>query len=398
MRPVEDIAVQFGVSSRNIEIMQIQNSYEFGRNSEGVYLAKKWIHAYSDAESNEKIKVNNYLSLMALRRGDHALAIDSARAAVNAATEMHGPSSLVARYLRGLEFIAQEAPPELRGDSARVAATTSAKGKTQIAVEIQGRSLRALVDTGAERSLISRDLAVELGFQLFPNAKIPMRYAFDDEREVELAIAPAINIGSMEIKGDVFLVVDMATSPVRSSNFVLGLSTLERVGQIGIIRRGKEIVIGPKNFDFECFNETGQMFWHSDGLGLSAEIGGVTVPSHYDTGFPTTYAYSTPIRFYVPGKRASKLDSYRQSPVGRNADERIVAIFRSLTLVLGGEDIRERNVPIFSSLDASHALGIPLTLGGTITKKFELIVLDFNRMQYAAVKRWGEDSNDCLTE
>ena len=394
--------VDAGTTDRNIAASdpgrlgaaRIYSDYEFGRDVEAIERAQAWL-AENPGRNDDSTNSALFTLLRAAKMcGDWTLARQAAETLVEFARAAGVASQSL--LFREAELVSLGQPRmRVTGNGAVVDLQLSARNHVWAPVEIAGKQIDAYIDTGAEVSVISEGLARELGLVAVEGARVPFMQIFGEPYYASLAIAPGIRIGDLRIENARLIVSSRRKSGAHLPDFTIGLDILQEIGRFGFVDQGKSIALGDAAPDVNCLGETGQLFRHNDGIGLSVTMDGELAPAHYDTGFPESSVYEAPLSFYAPGRRIRK---FSQGPGKIGRSPLVIGAFREFEFEMAGAPVKDRDVLIFRSRDPDRRLDFPLTVGGSTTRRLDAIVLDFKSMRYAAVKEPSPRIEACFTE
>lgn len=377
--------------SDRLEAARIYSDYEFGRDVEAIVRARAWLAERPGRNDDSTNGALFTLMRAAKMSGDWALARQAAETLVEfARAEGVASQSLLFREAE----LASLALPPMRaiGRGTLVDLKLTAKNRALAPVEIAGKSLDALVDTGSELSVISDSLARQLGLEMIEGVQVPFIELFREHYYASLAIAPEIRIGDLRIENARIIVTNPLKTGV-NSDFTIGLDLLQAIGRFGFLDHGKSVALGDAAPDVDCLGGKGILFRHNDGIGLSVTLDGNLAPANYDTGFPEASAYEAPLSFYAPSRRIRK---FSQGPGKIGRSPLVIGAFREFDFEMAGAPVKDRNVLIFRSQEPDRKLDFPLTVGGSTTRRLEAIVLDFKTMRYAAVKESSPQTEACF--
>jgi len=376
------------------EIARIYSDIQFGNNLNAFNRAERWLSQHPDGDNLLTYNVTNLLMRAAYQLSRDDVAAKAAEQQIRLARAL--PSSKQ-QAIRFREFErAMIMLPRLKTEphGALIEAKTTAHGRTLIQISIGGKMIDALVDTGAEFSVIPSDLASRLGFKVIDGIQVPFQQIFANPYYVSLATAPTMHIGEMQVDNTYFLVTDPIRDDGSYPHIVLGLQFIEQFGRIAFLDHGRKLALGSATPEVDCLGGEGQLFRHSDGIGMSVTLSGVLAPAHYDTGFPRSTVKEAPLSFYAPDRRIRK---FPQGPGKIDRSPLVIGAFREFEFEMDGDPVKERNVLAFRSNDPSRKLDFPLTVGGSTTRRLDVIVLDFKTMRYAAVKDRDAQTDACLS-
>lgn len=384
------------IDRKELLLARIKSKYEFGNDEDVLVMAQEWARLYPAASDDLKAKVNAYLARSALELGDAQVAKAAIEKVLEYAARSDAPpDNYVLHYRRAQSAVAGAARTKVIGAGGLIDAATSSRGDTEISLTISDVTVSALVDTGAEISVISEQLAKHLGFRMIPDTKVLTQYPlFGDFFYSRLAFAPPIYLGGMSVENALFLVIDPDEARLQSNEIILGLSFLKVFQRVAFLNHGSQIAFGGNAPAIECIGGTGRLFRNKDGIGLSVLLGGQIAPAHHDSGLTGVYVYEDPVRFYAPKLRFRRF--HTNVPRIDNAPP-IIGIFRSLPFEMDAARLTAHRVPVFKAGKRGPPLEIPLVVGGWATKKLDLLVFDFKRMKYAAETDLTPTAKQCVS-
>lgn len=375
-----------------LEIARMYSDYEFGHDNEAIERAQSWLAQNPGRIDSSKYNVLRTLARAAKISGDRDLAVESTKKLLQMADS--APLPFQSFQFRNAELIDLKLPAmQTFGDGTTVSARMSSQNTLNVPIQIAGKTVEAVADTGAEMSTISDSLAHQLGLEIIEGARIPFMQIFGQPYYASLAIAPEIRIGDLRIENARFIVTNPLKHDARMADFVLGLNLLHEIGRFGFIDQGKRVAFGNAAPDVDCLGGKGILFRHKDGIGLSVTLDGKLAPAHYDTGFSLSSTYEAPLSFYAPSRRIRK---FSQGPGKIERSPLVIGAFREFDFEMAGAPVKDRNVRIFRSQDPDRKLDFPLTVGGSTTRRLEALVLDFRTMRYAAVKESSPQTEACF--
>lgn len=377
------------------EIARIYSDFQFGNYLGAFNRAEKWLVRHSTSGNRFIYGATNLLMRAAYFLSRDEAAVKAAEKQLQMARA--SPSAKQAE-IRAREFeLALLLRPKLRTEPSRtmVESRTTTRGNTLIQISIEGKLVNALIDTGAEFSVINSDLAAALGFEIVDDIQVPFQQIFEEPYYSSFAAAPTLRIGEMQVENAYFLVTDPIRDDSPGSHVILGLQLVEQFGRMGLLDRGERVAFGDAAPEPECLGDAGQIFRHNDGIGLSVTMDGELAPAHYDTGFLESSVYEAPLSFYAPGRRIRK---FSQGPGKIGRSPLVIGAFREFDFEMAGAPVRDRKVLAFRSRDPDRRLDFPLTVGGSTTRRLDAIVLDFKTMRYAAVKDPSPRTDACFAE
>lgn len=174
-----------------------------------------------------------------MRRGRYGEALAALRRALRpevAATASERDRRSSERFLPLLDALkgvpAQSGPSATRGE---VAVTRDAAALPNADVAIEGQPQTAILDTGANLSLIVRSRALALGLRMLPD-EVSVASPVAEETPAQLAVADNLTIGGTEFHNVVFMVLPDEALTFAEGRYkieaIVGFPVLSRLGRV----------------------------------------------------------------------------------------------------------------------------------------------------------------------
>lgn len=254
-------------------------------------------------------------------------------------------------------------------------------GLTRIDIKVNGTGQEAVLDTGANLSVLSAETARRLGVRVL-DGETPVGNAVQGTVPVRIGIAGRLEIAGTMLTEVPFLVIDDAnlTFPVPGGydiKAIIGLPALRALGRIRVEQAGRFIVLPPPQAA-----QTPLPNLHASGneLFVDMAVDGRPVPLHLDTGANRTaltalYAAANPAAVAALGTATGNTASAGGARSAR------VAVWTDVPAALAGRSFRIARLQI-----ALPAAGGPPprfygVLGADVLRRFASYTIDFTAMR-----------------
>lgn len=267
--------------------------------------------------------------------------------------------------------------------------TRDTLGLLYLPVQIGSTNGDLLFDTGAGFSVLTRSKALEMGLNLL-GASFEVGTATTIRVTADLAVAPRLQVGSVELKNVVFLVYpdEVLTFPLPTGPYripgILGYNVMQALGQWTInndlanstltlaISRSDSSVGGTANFFLDGFTPVVQVAYGSDTLLMTFDSGG----RNSDLWFPFYQRY---------GAELEKRPDVSRQPiqVGGAGGTQTVEVLRvpNFTLGLAGKAVQLPRIHVnLQPYGAAHFYRDG-NLGLDVIQQYSRLNIDFRNMR-----------------
>jgi hypothetical protein len=244
---------------------------------------------------------------------------------------------------------------------------------------VNGQAQEAVVDTGANLSVLSRDTARRMGIQI-AEAETRVSNGVQGTVGVRIGVADRVEIAGTVLRNVPFLIIDdeNLTFPLPGGydiRAIIGLPVLRALGRFRIEHEGRFAVLPA---DGAAGSESNL---HASGNDLFADvaIGGRNVPLHLDTGANQTtlsalYAAANPAA--VAGLQAEE----RRSASAGGMRSAPVATWRDAPIGLAGRALVLPSLPVNLPAEGPQPR-FNGTLGSNALRAFQSYTIDFTTMR-----------------
>ena len=284
--------------------------------------------------------------------------------------------------MRELAALLSGRPPQRVEGSVVPAGTAShydRVGLPRIEVTVNGLAQEAVIDTGANLSVLSRNTARRMGIEI-AEAETRVSNGVQGTVGVRIGVADQIEIAGTVLRNVPFLIIDdeHLTFPVPGGydiRAIIGLPVLRALGRFRVEAEGRFAVLPTAGIEGSESN------LHASGNDLFVDvvIGGHNVPLHLDTGANQTtlsalYAAANPAA--VAGLQAEE----RRSASAGGMRSAPVVTWRDASIGLAGR------TQVLSALPVSLPAEGPEprfygTLGSNALRAFQSFTIDFGAMR-----------------
>jgi hypothetical protein len=314
----------------------------------------------------------SFLCDLDYHRGHYRRAEESCSSAVSADPSADNRATLAkVKLLRGLP------PPSLRGFGADLPLDDFG----QIAVRAEHYTGPAVVDTGAQISVMMQSVADEAGVRLLGDtANVGTT---TNAVEGRLGVIPRVRIGLAELLDIPVLVLPdaqltFAGGAVRLP-FILGINALQLFGRLSWLDHGKALALG----DRASAPEGGvPVVRYADGFGVALDGVGGRRMAQLDTGSDATYLFDPGLDLLSPEEKRALTKSARAiGGVGGLSTEDVRRL-PTASLELDHQPLVLNNVVV----SRSGAHGEAARIGSDTIARFSRVTLDFGHMVLAVGK------------
>ncbi len=316
----------------------------------------------------------SFLCRDSFQRGNYSAALaDCSRAVASDPKNLRGDKNTL-----GVANMLKDAPPpSLTGTGARL----QLDPKGQVAVAAGDEQLAAIVDTGAQVSVMMQSVADKAGVHFlgeWSNADTATRAVAGKAGTI-----PRVVIGKAELRDlPVLVMPDRALTFENGKlqlRFILGLGALRQFGRVAWLDHGKVLTLGDAAPALSA--NAVPAYWHPLGVGIPIDgPGGERRGAHYDTGSNRTYLYARALPIVSKAELARLKPAHRKTGgVGGIVTEKVQRLPK-LTLQLAHQSIKLFNVDVAPTTKTGDAARI----GADIFKQLRTVVLDFDAMRFSA--------------
>ena len=191
------------------------------------------------------------MASVAFSNGDYAEAARTSRLLEQALTEAgNAEDATAAGHMRGVaELLAGHPSQQVEGEvvPGSIAAHYDRVGLPRVEVAVNGQAQEAVVDTGANLSVLSRDTARRLGIEI-AEAETRVGNGVEGTVPVRVVVAERLEIAGTLLRNVPFLIIDDAqlTFPLPGGydiRAIIGLPVLRALGRIRIENEGRFAVL-----------------------------------------------------------------------------------------------------------------------------------------------------------
>ncbi|HEX2867908.1 MAG TPA: pepsin/retropepsin-like aspartic protease family protein [Ignavibacteriales bacterium] len=271
-------------------------------------------------------------------------------------------------------------PPQsvsLKGDT-RLKTEKDKVGLTNIPVEINGRKLKFIFDTGAGISSITKSYARMLHFRIVDDS-IAVSSFTGSTVYASLGIAPIVKIGNAVIKNSVFLIFNDNDLSVPSlgyqCNGIIGFPVIESLGEVTLTKSGSLII--PE--------KAGRHFVQNMCLaGLSpiilGEFNGRKLSFNLDTGARSSILYQSFFQNYEQSvKENSEIQTKELAGAG-GSKKLTVYRLKNFNINISGRNAGLDQVTVLTEPLNENNLYFYGNLGQDIIGQFDRMTLNFETM------------------
>ncbi|WP_162806760.1 pepsin/retropepsin-like aspartic protease family protein [Sphingosinicella terrae] len=323
------------------------------------------------------------LSSVTFLKGDYAAAArfgDSLEQALRAAGETERAEQ--AARLHGVAALLSGSPPQRVEGSVAVRAIPlhyDRVGLPRVEVVVNGQRQEAVVDTGANLTVLSGETARRMGIA-FRDSETRVGNGVDGTVPVRLGIADRFEIAGTTLRNVAILVIDdeQLTFPLPGGydiRAIVGLPVLRALGRIEIDNDGS-FAVGPGGDPAAAGSP---LRASGNDLFVDVEIDGRILPLHLDTGANLT-GLSARFAAAHPGVVAGlAIEEARLASAGgtRQAQR---ATWRNPPLRLGGRTLALAELPVTLAAEEPEPR-FNGTLGSNALRTFESYAIDFRAMR-----------------
>ena len=315
--------------------------------------------------------------------GDYAEAARTARLLEQALTEAGEAEAAAAAGRTGgvAELLVGRPSQQIVGEVApgSIAARYDRVGLPRVEVAVNGRAQEAVVDTGANLSVLSRETARRLGIEI-AEAETRVSNGVEGTVPVRIGVADRLEIAGTVLRNVPFLIIDdeQLTFPLPGGydiRAIIGLPVLRALGRFRIENQGRFAVLPAAG----AAGSESNLHASGNDLFVDVTIDGRNVPLHLDTGanqssLSALYAAANPAAIaglQADERRTASAGGMRRAPV---------ATWQNAPIRLGGRAL------VLSSLPVSLPAEGPKprfygTLGSNALRAFESYTVDFAAMR-----------------
>lgn len=268
-----------------------------------------------------------------------------------------------------------------------VETTLDAATLHNIPVEINGRTVQMIADTGAEFTLLPRSTADALGLTMDGETQT-VGTSTVEALEAQFTIIPEIRIGEMRftdiattIVPDEALQFSAADTENLTEDYtitgVLGLPVFVAAGRVAWLDNGTRLAFGTSA---PVVPEGGRIYWHRQGLGLEVDFGNGPVPVFFDSGARVS---QTSTRGLLEiGIDPESLDSRTIITGGGGGfAEEDVLVLPAITFGLPGTEFVLEDANVYPA-NGDPRLDDGGYAGSDILKSVDVFAVDFESMRY----------------
>jgi predicted aspartyl protease len=318
----------------------------------------------------------------AFAHGDYARAAEAGRsyAAALAAIGKTERAQGAERTWRLAALLAGRPTQHVEGSVAAggVAATRDPVGLTRITVTVNGQAQEAVVDTGANLSVLSAETARRLGVTVL-EGDLRIGNGVASTVASRVGIADRMEIAGTVLRNVPFLIIDDAqlTFPVAGGYHIpaiVGLPALRPLGRMTITRAGRFEVAASAG-------PGGAPNLHASGNDIYVDIAvdGRPVAMHIDTG--ATQTSLSPLYATANADEVARLRRGNSQVASAGGQRQLaIAMWENAPLSVAGRDLTLPRLPV--SLPAEGpAPTVYGTIGSDTLERFESYTLDFGAMR-----------------
>lgn len=289
--------------------------------------------------------------------------------------------------LRQFRVVTQQlrtARPQRVDGSVAYAAIPTVKDKvglTRADFWVQGKRQQAVIDTGANLSVVTATVAGKLGLRIL-EGPASIRSATRENVPVRLAVAEELEIAGTRLSNVVFLVLDdkQLELPVPGGyriDAIIGYPVLRALGRIRFGIDGTMTVLppGPSSVSLQ-----GNLRAIGNDLFVETVVGGSRIPLHLDTGASSTTLFA---RFAKEQPAVVARLKTRSSSVASagGAIKTTEAVWENVPVTLADGRTVLPGLPIETSSARVAASKFYGTLGKDVLEAFDSYTIDFNAMR-----------------
>ena len=252
-------------------------------------------------------------------------------------------------------------------------------GLPRISVTINGEAQEAVVDTGANLSVLSRDTARRLGIEIL-DAQTRVGNGVDGTVPVRVGIADRLEIAGTTFRNVSFLIIDdeHLTFPLPGGYDILaivGFPVLRALERVRFDDAGRFAVL-PAD---EGARQPSNLRASGNDLFVEVRVAGERVPLHLDTGANQTALSARYAEAHPDVGEGLEISESRQASAGGTRLTR-VATWRNVPIELAGRRFNLPEVPLTlpSEEPMPRFYG---TLGSNALRAFESYTIDFASMR-----------------
>jgi hypothetical protein len=248
-------------------------------------------------------------------------------------------------------------------------------GTRRIVLSHPSGPIEAVIDTGAEMSVMMESVARRLGARPLGSSSLatttrPVAGGLAMIDSLTIGTAHLLNVPVAVLPDAQLTLADGTTLPA-----ILGLSALTSAGKAAFLSHGSILALGDAVPDVQA--RPVQLYWDPSGIGFEARFAGGMRAVHFDTGSRRTYLFPTAARSLSPAEAATRRPFERK--IAGLGGERTEQAFRyeRVAIQVGGRSWTVAPMEM-APLDEE---GEAARIGVGLMDRFETIILDFANMR-----------------
>ena len=381
LRAVEALLAQGGVQEGEQALLEARRASAHLRFNEARRALARYF-ALQDQNPERAYLGHEIAAGIALLAGDYAAA---ARHADMQLTLSEGRAEDDIQNLHRMRDIGRQlaaVPPqavEAQGNGAAVPLVRDKVGLLRSPISVNGQVQDAVLDTGANVSVVSASAALRLGLR-FMEGETSIGNSVGGGVGIRMAVADRLEIGGAVVRNVIFAVMDDAALdfPVPGGykiDAILGLPVLRSIGRVEFNIGAKSLRVAPAPV---ASAQLANLRVIGNAPYAMMSIGGVELPIYFDTGANSTSLYP-PFAALAPALQAVP-DEKKTSQAGVGGVQKIQNMFfQNVPVAIGQQSATVARIDYRpgGSGDKERPYGV---LGIDVLSRFESFAIDYQNM------------------
>lgn len=332
---------------------------------------EEWLDQHSDAAGSNRAAVLALLCEDQFRRSKYSLALESCRRA-----DFASGRSMTASLQALLEPLKGVPPPGWTTTGATIPLFKDIDGVRRLYVGPASDRIEAVLDTGAEVSVMMESVARRLGVTTTGVADLettttPVVGSVGILSRLQIGDSEVLNLPVLVLPDEQLRFPDGGSIPI-----VLGLPVLIEAGRFAVRGHGSQLVIGTR-VDLPSSNSATQLYWDPSGMGMAAEFGSAIRAVHFDSGSGRTYLYPSAMTAVSKAERATRQQAERVIAGLGGARREKSTRLDSVIMTIAGHDWSLAPIEVAEHDENGEAARI----GAALFDRFENVTIDFKSMR-----------------